>query len=453
MENTKFIKKNILKNQNLYNQVFDRELELDILATIIFNEHLSYKITSLNEDDFYSLDTKQAFNKFKECFDKEGIIDVSALSGESIIYKELAGRVYTVQPYALDYKIKKLKELSAKRKLQRIAYDTIIKVEEGREYEEIKNYNLEEIGKIEVAKKDLTVPEIDSEFEKVLEERKPVSIESGYSKLDWLAGGFLNGSLDIIAAAQGLGKTSFVVNILCNICKKGKKVLFVTLEMSLLSIYSKIISYLSGVPFIEILRGSKRENGLWIDFDKEEWIKINNARAEVSKYNLCLYGQKGLNTSDIKAKLKDIGGADIVFVDYLQRLKPVSAYNSMYERVSNIAQELKTAAVEADIPFVVISSINRDYSDRRDFKPQISDLRGSGDIEFDSDMVLLLHRESAFRDAREDENEAEFEHRAELIIAKNRYGASNLGVNFYFDGDKGLFKEIEDKYKGDEKWK
>ena len=99
-------------------------------------------------------------------------------------------------------------------------------------------------------------------------------------------------------------------------------------------------------------------------------------------------------------------------------------------------------AMKYNIPFVVINSINRDYSNRSDYKPHISDLRNSGQLEFDADMVLLLHRPAMFREARNGENPHEFKHHAEVIIAKNRLGEANIEMDFYFDGTSGLFREV-----------
>jgi replicative DNA helicase len=103
-------------------------------------------------------------------------------------------------------------------------------------------------------------------------------------------------------------------------------------------------------------------------------------------------------------------------------------------------------AMKFDIPFVVINSINREYSQRTDFKPHISDLRNSGQLEFDADLVLLLHRPSVFREPKNGENKEEFEHLANLIIAKNRLGEANIELDYHFDGERGRFKEMEKKH-------
>ena len=154
-------------------------------------------------------------------------------------------------------------------------------------------------------------------------------------------------------------------------------------------------------------------------------------------------GEKEINTADIKAEIKELRNIDVIFIDYLQLLKPTFPGKSLYESTSNISRELKVLAMEFNIPFVVINSINRDYSNRNDYKPHISDLRNSGQLEYDADLVLMLHRPSMFREAdtSKGEDKKTFENKAELIIAKNRFGESNLEIDFYFDGAKSSFKE------------
>ncbi|WP_406607523.1 DnaB-like helicase C-terminal domain-containing protein, partial [Candidatus Infernicultor aquiphilus] len=184
-------------------------------------------------------------------------------------------------------------------------------------------------------------------------------------------------------------------------------------------LYTKLISCISGISFSKMMFDMKSLN-------INEWKEINNTRAKIEQFKLLKLGEEEIKTSDIRAKIKEEKDIDIVMIDYLQLLKPADKGKTMYETISNISNELKILSSEANIPFIVIASINRDYADRRKKIPDISDIRGSGEIEYDADLVLLLYREAAFRKAKDTENEKEFEHKGELIIAKNRYGESNL---------------------------
>ena len=267
---------------------------------------------------------------------------------------------------------------------------------------------------------------------------KDPAIKTGFPKLDRVTGGFMGGTLNIIASAQGIGKTTFIINMLSNICGKlNKKVLFVPLEMSFMSLHAKIISCLSGVSFSEMMYGSKK-------LSTENWSLINDARAKAAKFQIHRLGEKEVSTNDIRSKVQSLGDIDMVIVDYMQLVKPVAKSNSMYENITNISRELKILSSEANIPFVVVASINREYSDRSDNRAKISDIRGSGNIEYDADMVLLLHRESAFReyDTGKDDDEYTFRHSADIVVAKNRFGESNLKIDLFFDGEKSIVREV-----------
>lgn len=423
---------------DMYKKPHNTNLELDVLATLAFT-NMQHKISLLEEDDFYSLQTKEIFSHFLKSYEQSGAVDVSLLADETN-YTKIVNRNLTVLASQLDMRIEELKNLSAKRKIKVITDAVNIKIKEGRDSETIKRYVVSEIEKIKT-RKDLDMADIDQRFEDILERDEVIATPTGFRRFDRFTGGFLEGTLNIIAAAQGVGKSTLAVNMACNICRTKKKVLFVTGEMTQQTLYAKLISYLTGITYLKCLMGKDYRDGKWNPFNDKEVKKFTEARAKIDEYDLTLFGEKGISTLDIKSKISEIDGADIVFVDYLQRLKPIEKGRNDYEKVSNIAKELKNIALETNIPLVVVSSINRKHADEKDFRPKLSDLRGSGEIEYEADMVILLHRESAFRKARYNENEYEFQHAAEIKIAKNRYGESNLIIELFSDGDKSLIRE------------
>jgi len=412
--------------------IFDGELELDILANIAFNPKLQHKILYLTEDDFYSLVAINIYSIFYALYKKENVIDISAVR-KQISFYHLVNRQYSVIPSQFDLQLKKLKELTYKRILQDIAYRITIMVEEGKGVDEIRNFYDSSMRKVVIKKDEL---DVDEEFENYITQKSLPVIKTGFPKLDRFTGGFMRGTYSIIASAQGVGKSTLLLNFLSYICgKQNKKVLYITLDMNFLGLYTKLISCISGISFSKMM------------FDMEslnisEWKEINNTRAKIEQFKLLKLGEEEIKTSDIRAKIKEEKDIDIVMIDYLQLLKPADKGKTMYETISNISNELKILSSEANIPFIVIASINRDYADRRKKIPDISDIRGSGEIEYDADLVLLLYRESAFRKAKDTENEKEFEHKGELIIAKNRYGESNLKIPIYFDGSISLIREM-----------
>jgi len=362
--------------------VFDIDLELEVLAAIAFNRKIQYKINKLNDDDFYSTANKEIYKHFKHVFNNKKIIDIITI-GKKINCVSLLNREYAVYPSQIDLQIEKLRELSVKRLLQNIAYKMTVMIDEGKSLEDIKNFYNEKMRRISLGfNDDITTEKIDEELEEYLTRRELPVIKTGFPKLDRITGGFTNGSYTIIASAQGIGKTTLMINFLSHICSKlNKKVLCVSLEMSFLSLQAKIISNLSGVSFSKMMFAMS-------DLNEEEWIKINEARAKMSNFRIQWLGQKEVSINEIKTKLNEEGDVDIVMIDYMQLLTPSIRGRTLYETMTNISRELKILASEFNIPFVVIASINRDYSDRSGYTPHISDIRGSGSIEYDADLVV-----------------------------------------------------------------
>ena len=407
------------------------ELELDVLATVALKPEFNFKINELTEDCFYN-ENKKIYQVFKKMFNEENIIDIATLSSK-VNCLNLFNRNYTVLSYQLDSQIKELKELAKRRALQKVAYKIMSMIKENKESINIKNYILSAVTENKIDDR-LSTAKIDDKLEEYMTKISP-AIKTGFEKFDSVVGGFLNGTMNLIASAQGIGKTSYVINILRYVCNNGFKVLFISLEMSFISLHAKLISLISKVEFKKIMLSKK--------FTDEEWKRIIAARAEIHDYKLLRLGEKDITTQDIRAYLMS-NKPDMVIIDYMQLIKPIKD-GTLYENATNISRELKILSTQFDIPFLVISSINRDYSDRHDFTPRISDIRHSGQIEFDCDVVILLHRESAFKDYDEEKvigmTKEEYEHKTELLIAKNRFGEANLKICYKFTGATGLFEE------------
>lgn len=424
--------------------ISDRELELDVLYSLIMDTKSAYKINHLEDSDFNFDDTREVYQVFKDIVSGSGTPDPSLLPHrlkDKHCYLSLFNR--TVLTSQLDRHIERLREIANLRKIQALSYEATVQAKEGRSVSEIKAWQISELERIKAAKSKgaSQIADLEDKYDEYLQKKEQPRILTGYSKLDYITGGFLNGSLNVVASAQGIGKTTLCLNMIKHICEQGKNVLYISLEMSYLALYGKLISLLSGLSFKEVMAGKKQIESGWKDLEDWHWKEINSSRSKVYDWKITFMGEEETGTFDIGAKLKELENIDIVFVDYLQLLKP-SKSGSIYETTSATSRELKMLAMKFDIPFVVINSINREYSQRTDFKPHISDLRNSGQLEFDADMVLLLHRPSVFREPKNGENPEEFLHHAELIIAKNRLGEANLEIDFFFDGAKGLFAEV-----------
>ena len=279
-------------------------------------------------------------------------------------------------------------------------------------------------------------------------------VSTGLSDLDKKLGGLHRSDLLILAGRPSMGKTSLATNVAFNIAKAYKKgktpdgvegavnggvVGFYSLEMSAEQLAARILSEASEVPSERIRRG---------DMTEEEFRRFVNAAKELEACPLYIDDTPALPISQLAARarrLKRTHGLDALFVDYLQLVRPATAKDSRVNEVSEITQGLKAIAKELDIPVVALSQLSRQVESREDKRPQLSDLRESGSIEQDADVVMFVFREEYYKEREKPgdheldkmatwQQEMEALHgRAEVIIGKQRHGPIG-SVDLSFEG-------------------
>ncbi|MBQ7352191.1 MAG: replicative DNA helicase [Clostridia bacterium] len=241
-------------------------------------------------------------------------------------------------------------------------------------------------------------------------------VPSGIYGLDKITNGFQKGALILIAARPGCGKTSLGMNIINHAAVKcGKKAAIFSLEMSKEEIASRSICSLAFVDMGNALKG---------EMNDKEWKAVLSASKRLSEANI--YIDEGFSKSPIDIlskcrKLKREKGLDVLMIDYLQLMagNKKSSQENRTQEISEITRTLKMAARELEIPIILLSQLSRQSEGRKDHRPILSDLRESGSIEQDADMVLFIYRGDMYNDVPEAEREAGI---AEIIIAKNRAG-------------------------------
>ena len=420
---------------------YDAELELDTLACIVWNLNNYSKIMLLEEEDFYTLKAKDMFKALREGYERDKVINLPTIS-KSIkgtdLFLQLTNKRDTIVTTQVKHNIKTLKDKTASRKIQEISYESTIKISQGENPDEVKEWMVREVDKISSSshKKEVTTAELAERFDAMLDKTNEDPTTSGFPKLDRVIGGFVDGTMTVIAAAPGVGKTTMAINLLYHFCKNLKRrVLYTTLEMNFDTLYLWLISRISGVPYFDI-RFNKG------DISDDDWTKIMSAKAEISEFNQIRMGEERVTIDDIRYKIKE-AIPDVVIIDYLQKIKNKEKFHNEYEGVTNISNELSTMANEFNIPIIVLSSLSRRYTERPDGVPRISDMRGSGVIEHDAETVILLHREAAFGKFKNGGKD-KFEYGGKLMIAKNRHGVSNKAIDIYFDGAKVLIREAKE---------
>ena len=251
------------------------------------------------------------------------------------------------------------------------------------------------------------------------------SISTGIGALDTTITGLNKSDLIILAARPGMGKTSFALNIASYASMKcKKKVAFFSLEMSREQLAARLLSTEGLIP------GTKLRTG---KLSNEEWQRLIEAADVLSKAELYIDYTSNITVPEIKAKLKKIKGFDLVIIDYLQLMKPARANNNHVQEVSEITRDLKILAKEMNLPVITLSQLSRASEQRAEHKPQLSDLRDSGSIEQDADIVLFLYRQDYYKD-KSDQTPSETANHGECIVAKNRHGETR-SVPLHWQGE------------------
>jgi replicative DNA helicase len=425
----------------------DTELERVIISNIVYKcPELNHYINELKPEYFYKNIYRDIVKTLKaklKAGEDPSTFDIPEDMRRELMVKDLIDSTFVTIHF--EESLKKLKSIYSHREIYRLtmAVEEMIS-KNSRPPGEIKNWLKSELEKVELSGRDITsIQDIDLKFEEqYIDVAEARNIMTGFKKLDSLTGGFRPGSYNLIAGDRSTGKSTFMLNMVNHICGElKKKILIVSLEMGYSEILGKLISINSGIDSSRIL------NPL-IKINEDEIKSINNARAKIYDYRLFLDGHAPrTDTLFIEDLYNRLGGVDIIFIDYLRLLAPTEKGYSAYEVITNISRDLQTLSKRLNIPLVVISTLNRRREDRPDKRPKLSDLRDSGNIEYDIDLCLFLYRKALDNYDSLSENHYPgkinpAERELELIISKNRYGTDREIFNFDFDLQTGIFKEL-----------
>lgn len=244
--------------------------------------------------------------------------------------------------------------------------------------------------------------------------KKYLGIPTGFSKLDKCMTGLNRSDLILIGARPAVGKTSFVLNIARNVSVvSGQKVVFFSLEMSKEQLAQRLLATEARVESTKLRTG---------ELSSEDWERITEATSSLHDAELYLDDSTNITVPEMKARVRRMRDVKCVFIDYLQLMQGVRRVDSRAQEVAELTRGLKLMAKDLDIPVVVCSQLNRESVAGRGTsrKPTMAELRESGSIEQDADIVLLLYRQTE----RNEKNEEVFsdENEATIIIDKNRHG-------------------------------
>jgi len=240
---------------------------------------------------------------------------------------------------------------------------------------------------------------------------KLTGLDTGFRELNYRTGGFRGGQLILIGGRPAMGKSSFAVNIAETAAITNKKpVAIFNLEMPKSMIVSRILCSQAYIDSQKVLSGK---------FEGEDWARLGKVLDKIAAAPLFIDDSSSITVSEIHAKcqrIKQVHGLSMVIIDYLQLMRDDSRTESRQVEVASISRALKVMSKELDVPVVALTQLNRANETRRDKRPTLSDIRESGAIEQDADMVMLIHRDDYYNPDSPDKNVAE------IIIAKHRTG-------------------------------
>lgn len=248
---------------------------------------------------------------------------------------------------------------------------------------------------------------------------KYVGARTGFTLLDSITSGLNKSDLIIIAARPGMGKTSFAMNIATNVARRSEKeVVTFNLEMSKEQLATRILSTEALVESHNLRNG--RISG-------DDWVKLAVSAGYLSTLPLYIDDTASMTVQQMKAKLRRTNNLGLVIIDYLQLMESTSKSDNRVVVISEITRQLKVMAKELNVPVILLSQLSRAVESRTDKRPMLSDLRESGSIEQDADIVLFLYREAYYN------KESPKQNISECIVAKNRHGETGT-VELIWDG-------------------
>lgn len=261
-------------------------------------------------------------------------------------------------------------------------------------------------------------------------------LPTGFRDLDRMTSGLQPSDLILVAARPSMGKTAFTLNIAQNVgVRQHKMVAFFSLEMSQEQLVQRLLCQIAHIDSQKLRTGQLNSD--------EEWTRLTDACDKLYESPIYIDDTPGISVAEMRSKarrLKSEHGLDLIIVDYLQLMQGRNA-ESRQQEISEISRSLKALARELKVPLIALSQLSRSVESRQDKRPMLSDLRESGALEQDADIVSFLYREDYY------DKETENQHITEVILAKHRNGPVG-SVKLYFKNEFTLFLNLDTQHEG-----
>ena len=429
--------------ENLYNLAFERS----ILSSIVFEPSQFDELgTQLRKDDFYLPAHQDIFSVMTLLLQKDQPIDEEFIKKELIKMKKFdesvmleilsANPISNTKAYVDEIRDKSLKRnlLTLTTEIKRVTVEEELPSAEVIDIVEKKLYEITQDNQTSDFKNSPKMTFDTMEYIKEMKARGNsvlVGVDTGFHELNKMTTGFGKGDLVIVAARPAMGKTSFILNTVNNLITKGKGVAFFSLEMPAEQLMLRLLSIQTSIPLQKLRVG---------DMNDDQWSSLNGAIDRMNNAKLFVDDAGSININQLRSKLRKLKNQhpeiEIAVIDYLQIMSGVGTQDR-HLQVSEMSRGLKMLARELNMPIVALSQLNRGLESRNDKRPMLSDIRESGSIEQDADIILFVHRDDVYLYKEEKEREKaakaegkEFnptyiekeEEDAEIIIGKQRNG-------------------------------
>ena len=427
-------------------------VEQEVLANAMQNKTAAVKaIEGLNEGDFYNDLHRKIFNAIRTLFSLNKPIDLLTVTETLETSENVDAETikYIASIYAnneglssnQDTYIDILKEKSILRSLAEFSDE--IKALSLEDKSPAKNVlEKAEKGLFEISQGglrnsltalDVIMSDTVQTIMKRVQNRGELSgVTTGFTDLNSLLGGFQKSDLVLLAARPSMGKTALAVNLAVNAAKAGKKVAMFSLEMSKTQIGQRILASFAQMNLSSLFKG---------ELEGQDLVNLITASNELSKYSLHIDDTAAISLIELKAKLRRLKmeeGLDLVVIDYLQLMTTGERIENRVQEISQISRGLKAIAKELDVPVLALSQLSRALEQRPDKRPKLSDLRESGAIEQDADIVMFLYRDYVYNKETENPN------LAEVIVSKHRNGPIGV-VNLIWKDEYTRFFNVSSK--------
>lgn len=419
-------------------------------------EHLSEIAEIVKPEMFFKSENKKIFESIMEMYLNNENIDIYTVSSnlEKKNVLEYVGGAYGVAKLvenvgscnSIEYHAKIIAQTHIRRELIKLtsasnddAYNEAIDIADVINDLERKIANITDLTsgtKRNAVKLIEIVPSVVKQIEESQLRGDGISgVETGFSSIDKVTHGWHNSDMIIIGGRPAMGKTALVVSFAENMAKLGKKVLMCSLEMSREQLCMRLMSMNSGINHEDLISGN---------MTIEKWKLLEDAIAKFKDMGIYIDDESGINEISFKNKVKRYKkehNIDIVIVDYLQLMNSSKDFGSKTNNVGHVSTSIKTIAKEFNVPIIVLSQLSREAAKRQggDMKPTLTDLRDSGNIEQDADVVGFIHRPQYYGIPITEDGEPT-EGLGQFLIEKNRHGRCEI-VNLKWEPERVRFTE------------